>query len=305
MQLDVGFALEDAVWVMAAFVRVTTSTDWTRLASEDEILDADLALLQTAGALARDGGRWQVGPLLRSRFQNASDDQIVGQVRSVWLQASAHAGGAARGWSTSDSALIRAQGRGSAMVPGLLDAMVIDRLDGLRSALDGGGWFLDVGVGSGALALAFADRFPAVQVVGIDVFEPALQVARHEVLAAGRHDRVRIEHRSVADLSMSSRFALAWLPQPFFPRVDLLAGLSRIRSALRPGGWLVMPIADPRAAGDSLLQQRIGQLQAELIGGGTMSVESARQALADAGFAEITTNDLPMGSVLTARRPPS
>lgn len=296
-------ALDDAVWVMAAFVRVTASPDWTHLTTDDEVIRADVALLQTAGALVRDAEGWRVGPTLRARFPHASDDQVIGQIRAGWLQAAAHAGGAGPGWSTSDTDLIRAQGRASAMVPGVLDTMVIDKLDGTRAALDSGGWFLDVGVGSAALALALADRFPLVQLVGIDVYEPALLVAEQDVLAAGRQDRITLERCSVADLSARSRFDLAWLPQPFVPRRELLAGLSRLWAALRPGAWLVMPIADPQAAGDTAFEQRIAQLHAELVGGGTMSVEAARQALADAQFSEISRHDLPVGTLMTARRP--
>ncbi|HEX2371380.1 MAG TPA: peptide chain release factor N(5)-glutamine methyltransferase [Solirubrobacterales bacterium] len=50
---------------------------------------------------------------------------------------------------------------------------------------------LDVGTGSGAVALAVADEFPQVRVTATDVSEPALQVARGNAARLGLSNRVR------------------------------------------------------------------------------------------------------------------
>ena len=50
---------------------------------------------------------------------------------------------------------------------------------------------LDVGTGSGAVALAVADELPQVRVTATDVSEPALQVARANAARLGLSDRVR------------------------------------------------------------------------------------------------------------------
>jgi release factor glutamine methyltransferase len=50
---------------------------------------------------------------------------------------------------------------------------------------------LDVGTGSGAVALAVADELPRVRVTATDVSEPALQVARGNAARLGLSDRVR------------------------------------------------------------------------------------------------------------------
>ena len=50
---------------------------------------------------------------------------------------------------------------------------------------------LDVGTGSGAVALAVADELPQVRVTATDVSEPALQVARGNAARLGLSDRVR------------------------------------------------------------------------------------------------------------------
>ncbi len=57
---------------------------------------------------------------------------------------------------------------------------------------------LDVGVGSGAIALAIADEHPTARVVGIDSSEDALAVALANAEEVGLAGRVRFEHRDAA-----------------------------------------------------------------------------------------------------------
>jgi hypothetical protein len=81
-------------------------------------------------------------------------------------------------------------------------------------------------------------------VVGIDVFDAALAVAREDVAASEVADRIDVRDVSVRNLLESSTFALAWLPQPFIARSDVIVAVARTFDALVPGGWLVMPIAE-------------------------------------------------------------
>jgi release factor glutamine methyltransferase len=53
---------------------------------------------------------------------------------------------------------------------------------------------LDVGVGSGAIALAIADERPDAEVVGTDASEGALEVARFNKLRLGLDGRVELRH---------------------------------------------------------------------------------------------------------------
>lgn len=56
---------------------------------------------------------------------------------------------------------------------------------------------LDVGTGSGALALAVASELPDVRIVATDTSEAALALARGNATRLGLTDRVRFEHGSV------------------------------------------------------------------------------------------------------------
>ncbi len=58
---------------------------------------------------------------------------------------------------------------------------------------------LDVGTGSGAVALAIADELPGVRVTATDIFGPALDVARANAARLGLADAVRFERGSVPE----------------------------------------------------------------------------------------------------------
>jgi SAM-dependent methyltransferase len=89
---------------------------------------------------------------------------------------------------------------------------------------------LDVGTGTGAAALALANRYPAGEVVGIDV--SAEMIAQAEAKAAELSGRVRFLVADIAHFEHEPQFDLiAMLNMP--PFFDTLVAL------LRPGGYVV------------------------------------------------------------------
>ncbi len=70
---------------------------------------------------------------------------------------------------------------------------------------------LDVGTGSGAIALAVADELPGVEVVGTDTSLAALDLARANAASLGLSGRVRFEQGTVPD-GVAAELLLANLP---------------------------------------------------------------------------------------------
>lgn len=109
------------------------------------------------------------------------------------------------------------------------------------------GAFLDVGTGVGWLAHALATELPALTVTGIDVFRPALALARTNVAPLGA--RVTLSEHDVCALTDRDAFDAAFLAGPFVPEEIIPTAVLRIREALRPGGWLLFGLfagaADP------------------------------------------------------------
>ena len=126
---------------------------------------------------------------------------------------------------------------------------------------------LDVGTGSGCVAVTVALEAPSVQVVATDVSPAALEVARANAERLGAADRIEFRIASLAG-TVADAFELIVANPPYVPEADRdsLApevrdyepgaalfggpdGLDVIRdlvpsaaAALRPDGWLVMEI---------------------------------------------------------------
>jgi release factor glutamine methyltransferase len=128
---------------------------------------------------------------------------------------------------------------------------------------------LELGVGSGAIALAIADERADATLTGVDVSAPALALARENAKRAGLAERVRLLEADFSDRLELGPFDLVVSNPPYVspeevdalepevrdwePRgalVDPAATDAVIRAAsdvLRPGGWLVVETHEGQA----------------------------------------------------------
>jgi SAM-dependent methyltransferase len=197
---------------------------------------------------------------------------------------------------------IAAMGAASESVARILADAILPMLPVTRDRLAAGSArFLDVGVGTGAIAETLCTEFPGTSAVGLDVSPEALSMAEERLGTSSVGDRIELRHQSVVDLSERDAFDLAWLPQIFLTPEDLQLGLARVNRALRPGCWLVMPVA-ACLPDCSDLERAALEHDAVIRGGGPMSVETATELLAAAGFVEIRDMVGVQQSLLMARR---
>jgi SAM-dependent methyltransferase len=203
------------------------------------------------------------------------------------------------GWNHTDPALLEAQGGGSRMVPHLI-ATAAEKRPELMALLNRPGAFLDVGTGVGWLAIEAARIWPALRVVAIDIWEPALARARRNIAASGLEGRIELRSQDVAALPDRAAFSLAWVPVPFFTAAALAGALARVREALAPGAWVVCGLETPP---EEPLARALSVLRT-VRGGGEISMPAdVASYLTAAGFAAVET--VPAG-VLTfvLGRPP-
>jgi SAM-dependent methyltransferase len=230
--------------------------------------------------------------------------QIAGVARAMLLQAASFAadpGGAAPTWSVNDPALLTSLGEASAAFAPLIRDQLAPQLDGLADALARDATILDVGVGVGALAIAFARTFPTASVVGIDIWAPSLELSRANVAAAGLAARVDVREQDVTTLADADRYDLVWFSGPFIPKAALGDALERCRQALKDGGWLIFGAyggADQR-------QQALADLRTVRSGGAPLGDDETLALLAGAGLRDSRVLEVAIGMparLIAARR---
>lgn len=102
---------------------------------------------------------------------------------------------------------------------------------------EGGQRILDVGTGTGVIAIMMAQRFPEAQVAALDIDEGAVLQARHNVAHSPFKDRVEVLHSSVQEFLPSkskilhSKFDSIVANPPFF--IDSLRAPDTQRNAAR------------------------------------------------------------------------
>ncbi len=156
-----------------------------------------------------------------------------------------------------------------ALVPRPETEIVVERalehLDGMEEPA-----VLDVGTGTGAIALAIVDEHPRARVTAIDASEEALALARENLDLLGINGRVRLVAHDLTEGLGRDDFDLVVSNPPYVepediealqpevrdwePRIALVAhgateAVARAATeALRPGGWVVLEIAENQAA---------------------------------------------------------
>jgi release factor glutamine methyltransferase len=139
---------------------------------------------------------------------------------------------------------------------------------------------LDVGTGTGAIALAIADEHPRARVTAIDASQDALALARENFDLLGIDGRVRLVEHDLTEGLGRDEFDLVVSNPPYIepedmetlqpevrdwePRIALVAhgateAVARAATeALRPEGWIVLEIAENQAANVAELLRDLG-----------------------------------------------
>ena len=90
---------------------------------------------------------------------------------------------------------------------------------------------LDVGTGTGLIALMMAQRYPEAQVIAIDIDEKAVFQAQENVLASPFADRIQVLEADVQTFEDSEKFDSIVCNPPFFED-SLVCPDSRIHSSV-------------------------------------------------------------------------
>jgi predicted O-methyltransferase YrrM len=145
-------------------------------------------------------------------------------------------------WGFTDPDLLQDIGAFSRAHAQVITRNIVPALEGLADRLGAStASFLDIGVGVAGTSCEMASLWPSLRVVGIDVWQPSLALARENVKAAGLGSRIELREQAAETLEDDAAFDLAWMPIMFMPERILPAAMDRTRRALRPGGWVIVP----------------------------------------------------------------
>lgn len=147
---------------------------------------------------------------------------------------------------------------------------------------------LDLGTGSGAIALVLAKAFPAAVVTGVDESEEALTLARENALALGLAERVNFLHSNwFSAVSVEARFELMVANPPY------LSAAETAETAPEVKGHEPMAALTPAAGSDGTedLRTIVATAPKFLQAGGCLALETGPTQhpellglLAEAGF---------------------
>jgi SAM-dependent methyltransferase len=284
-------AWDEAAWSLAAVALAASE------AGAPELTAAARELLAAAGLAGVPG---DPAPGLG----NPGPGQVASQAAASLQQASALLRSRGDGWPDQSDEALLAQGNTSAQAATAFADLLLPVMGDLAGRLGApGARMLDVGTGVGALAVAFAEAYPQLDVLGIDVFDRALTLARHTVAVSSVGTRVTVRKQDVAGFSDDDGFDLAWLPAPFIPRPALHAGLPRVAAALRPGGWLM--VGHGKFDGTPV-QNALTRLKTISYGGTPLNEEAAARLLHNAALTSVRQVPTPPGApAITIGRKPA
>jgi precorrin-6B methylase 2 len=192
-----------------------------------------------------------------------------------------------RGWSYAEPELLQSIGEGARVHAVGVTREVVPVCEGLaeRFALPGAA-MLDVGVGVAGTAIAMAQMWPELRIVGIDPWQPSLRLARENVDRANLASRLELREQGVEQLTDTEAFDYVWFANTFIPERLARLGLERALEAVRPGGWIGVGANNDDAPPPVAALFRLRETQ---WGGPVWSPADAEDALRKAGFVEVRT----------------
>jgi SAM-dependent methyltransferase len=188
-------------------------------------------------------------------------------------------------WNHEDPRILMAQGHMSVLLAEAFRRLVVPSLGaGLADRMDAGAWCLDVGAGVAALSVALCRTWPALHVVGLEPWPPALALARATVADSGLEERIELREEAVETLQDADRYDLAWVPTFFISGAVLERGIERVHAALRPDGCAV---AGLYARPPDPLPAAVADLRTVRQGGAGLSPDETATLMARAGLADV------------------
>ncbi|OAE48374.1 class I SAM-dependent methyltransferase [Agrobacterium tumefaciens] len=198
-------------------------------------------------------------------------------------------------WEIADRDAMQAIGRASESAFSRIRSLA-EADTQMRQTLSG--TFLDVGTGVGGIALEAARTCPELVVEGIDIWEPALEIARENIAQSEFKDRVTIRHLDVSDLDEHNKYSLAWLPTMFLRRETVEAAIDCIARASTKSAYL---IAGLYTVPDDPFLALMANLRTLRSGGEITESSDIRKMMEARGYVDVQSSETPVATFVFGR----
>jgi SAM-dependent methyltransferase len=180
----------------------------------------------------------------------------------------------------------------------------------LVADLNRGGRVVDVHCGGGRWLVAMAQRFPLLELVGVEAEPDSAARARAAVASEGLGDRIEIREAAATEIGAAGTYDLAYFQYALHQIADAAAALRAAWAAIRPGGRIIV-LDWPLPSEPDEFRSRHGELILgvqldELLQGTALAPRERYLAwFAEAGLSAPTEIDLPSGAALFVLERPS
>jgi hypothetical protein len=209
-------------------------------------------------------------------------------------------------WNHAEPEILQSIGEAARMHAHTVTREIVPACEGLAERFrTKGATMLDVGVGVAGTAIAIAQMWPELRIVGIDPWQPSLRLARENVDRAGLGDRIELREQGVEALADHGAYDYAYFASAFISESQTHVGFERTLSALRPGGWISVGSNNEAVPAPVAALFRLRETQ---WGGPVWTAADSEKALRATGFVDVHTPPTPPGALVTwtvGRRKPA
>ncbi|HUR14232.1 MAG TPA: class I SAM-dependent methyltransferase [Mycobacteriales bacterium] len=303
-----GLLLELAAGTSVAALATRTALPLSRL-------EAVLVLLRAHGIAEERAGHWSLAPSWAALARGESPVELralLGQGRVQREQSGRCLDPDLEDyWGlTAEDRLLVARGisfepsspAGQAMARGN-----VERVPGAVEALEQGGRLLELGCGVASRLSAVLLCFPRATAVGVELAEDLAVFGRERAEGLGLGHRLQVVVGDAGSYEPDGAFDLVGWSQFFFPEGARRPALATARRALRPGGWITMPVIwdgappEPGSAEDQRIA--VERLALDLWHVPLRSVPEIVVELQDAGFVDVAVDEGPVVHLVRGRQP--
>lgn len=287
----------------------------TRTSLPTSRLEAVLHLLRAHGISEERAGRWSLTPSWGALARGESPVDlaaVLGQGRVQAEQLARCLDPAVEDyWELApEDRLLVARGvsfEPSSAAGQALARQNIERTPGAVEALEQGGRMLELGCGVASRLTAALLSFPRATAVGVELTEDLVVFGRQRAQGLGLAHRLQLVVDDVCTHEPDGLFDLVGWSQFFFPSDTRAAALATARKALRPGGWITMPVvwdgAPLEPGGPEDRQLAVERLALDLWRVPLRSTAEVVAELEDAGFVDVAVEENPVVHVVRGRKP--